>query len=115
MRVSIFGYPAICSLDFSLPICYNDNANHLQKGKKMGAANSLKSLVDVKAGDRAVVKELRGGRGFVARVASLGLIPGAEVEVIRNPQHGPIIIRIKGSYFALGRGEAAKVLVEDSA
>jgi ferrous iron transport protein A len=81
----------------------------------MEAANSLKPLVDLKAGEKAFVKELRGGKGFVARVASLGLVPGAEVEVIRNPQHGPIIIRIKGSYLALGRGEAAKVLVEDSA
>jgi ferrous iron transport protein A len=81
----------------------------------METANSLKTLIEVKAGEKAIVKELRGGRGFVARVASLGLIPGAEVEVIRNPGHGPIIIRVKGSYFALGRGEAAKVLVEDSA
>ncbi len=77
----------------------------------MEAANSFKPLVDVRAGEKVVVKELRGGRGFIARVASLGLIPGTEVEVVRNPGHGPIIIRVKGSYLALGRGEAAKVLV----
>ncbi len=78
----------------------------------MATANSLKLLADVKAGEKVVVKELRGGRVFAARVASMGIIPGAEVEVIRNPQHGPIIIRVKGSYLALGQGEAAKILVE---
>jgi len=60
----------------------------------------------------AVVEKLQGGRGFLGRLAALGFTPGAEVTMIQNYGHGPVIVSIRGTYIALGRGEAAKVLVK---
>lgn len=74
--------------------------------------NTLKSLADVPAGENTVVVTLRGGKGFVNRMASLGFTPGAEVQMVRNYRHGPIIARIRGTRVALGRTASLKVLVE---
>jgi len=73
--------------------------------------NGFKPLSEVPTGGKARIQSLRGGRGFVARMAALGFTPGTEVIMVQNYGHGPLIVSIKGSYIALGRGEAAKVMV----
>jgi Fe2+ transport system protein FeoA len=42
----------------------------------------------------------------------MGLLPGAEIEVMSNSHRGPFIIAVKGTRVVLGRGVAQKVLVE---
>ncbi len=71
-----------------------------------------KLLGELPAGARAVVRSLLGGRGFSARVAALGVTPGTEVTVIQNQRHGPMLIEVRDSRVALGRGEAFKIEVE---
>ena len=41
-----------------------------------------------------------------------GFTPGAEVTVIQNRSSGPIIVMVRDTRIALGRGEASKVEVE---
>jgi ferrous iron transport protein A len=69
-------------------------------------------LVELPAGTSAVVRSLGGGSEFVGRVSAMGIGPGATVEVLRNPRRGPLLVRVRDTRIALGRGEAAKVLVE---
>jgi len=54
---------------------------------------------------------LRGGRGLVSRLATLGFTPGAAVQMIQNYHHGPLIVMIRDTRVALGRGEAAHIVV----
>jgi ferrous iron transport protein A len=68
-------------------------------------------LSDLAPGETGVVKDLAGGWGFVSRLAALGLTPGGEVAVIQNFGHGPIIVLVRSTRIALGRGEAMKVQV----
>jgi len=42
---------------------------------------------------------------------TLGLTPGAGVTVLQNYGHGPLIVRVRDTRVALGRGEASNVLV----
>ncbi len=79
----------------------------------MESLNAAVPLSEVEAGRRVLVKKVAGGRGIVARMAAMGVVPGAELEVVRNPGHGPLIVRVKGSFLALGRGEAVKVMVQE--
>ena len=53
-----------------------------------------------------------GGHQFLSRLASLGFTPGARLQVVQNYGHGPIIVRLRDTRVALGRGEAKKILVE---
>lgn len=62
-------------------------------------------------GGVGVVQALHGGHGFVGRLAALGFTLGAKVTMVQNFGHGPIIVLVRDTRIALGRGEARKVLV----
>jgi len=49
------------------------------------------------------------GRNLSRRLSDLGLFEDTEVEIIKNDNSGPIIIKILNSKIALGRGEANKI------
>jgi ferrous iron transport protein A len=74
----------------------------------------LKSLSEIVAGKHSIVRQLRGGGEFLGRMAAMGFTVGAEVKVIQNYGRGPLIALIRDSRIALGRGEALKVLVEET-
>ncbi len=70
-------------------------------------------LHKLRGGDRAVVREIRGGHEVRQRLSSHGLHPGDAVEVIRAAfLRGPMLIAIHGVEVALGRGQAEAVEVE---
>ncbi len=75
----------------------------------------MKTLVDLKTGARAVIQQLHGGREFSSRMAGLGFSPTAEIIVIQNYGHGPIIVEVRETRVALGRNEANKVLISSGA
>jgi len=71
-----------------------------------------KSLSAVPTGETAQIRKMQGGHGFLSRLASLGFTPGAHLRVVQNYGHGPIIVSVRDTRVALGRGEAKKILVE---
>jgi ferrous iron transport protein A len=71
------------------------------------------SLDEVPAGKCMLVRQLRGGKEFVNRMAALGFIVGTEVRMVQNYGRGPLITLVRGVRVALGRGEALKVIIEE--
>jgi ferrous iron transport protein A len=71
----------------------------------------VRPLAEVPEGTQAVVQGLRGGGGFLGRMAALGFIVGGKVSVLQNSGRGPVIVLVRDTRVALGRGEALKVLV----
>jgi Fe2+ transport system protein FeoA len=69
-------------------------------------------LSSVSAGRKVKLCAIRAGRSFHARLVSLGLLPGTELEVIHNSAWGPFIVSVKGSRIMLGRGMAEKIEVK---
>jgi Fe2+ transport system protein FeoA len=74
--------------------------------------NSPRALSALPAGARGIIHSLLGGHGFGSRVANLGFTVGAPVSVRQNYGHGPLIVSLRGTLVALGRAEAAKILVQ---
>ena len=70
------------------------------------------SLSGVQNGELVQIRRMDGGHQFLSRLASLGFTPGAHLEVLQNYGHGPIIVRLRDTRVALGRGEACKILVQ---
>lgn len=68
-------------------------------------------LSDVKVGKHAVINQLCGGREFTNRIAALGFTIGTKIKVLQNYGKGPVIVSLRDSQVALGRGEAIKVMV----
>ena len=75
-------------------------------------AQNGSSLGSVRSGESVQIQRMAGGHQFLSRLASLGFTPGAQLEVLQNYGHGPIIVRLRDTRVALGRGEAEKILVE---
>jgi len=57
------------------------------------------------------VLSIRGGRGTIQRLSSMGIIEGSIINVVYNPGRGPIIIQMGNSRFAIGYGMARRVFV----
>jgi len=68
-------------------------------------------LNEIPAGASATVCEIRGGGHVMSRLATLGFTPGAQLAMVQNFGHGPLIVTIRDARIALGRGEAGKVFV----
>jgi ferrous iron transport protein A len=69
-------------------------------------------LVNLKEGEKAVIISIIGGVGVTQRLTDMGLTPSTEITVIKSAFFGPIEISVRGSKLAIGRGIAAKILVE---
>lgn len=46
---------------------------------------------------------------FCRRLGELGLYPGAEIQIVKNDNFGPLVLKIFDSQIAVGRTEAQKI------
>jgi len=77
---------------------------------RAGDAGAM-ALGDLPTGAAATVQGFLAGRGLVARCLALGFTPGAEVQMVQNLHGGPVIVLVRDTRVALGRGEAQKIVV----
>ena len=70
-------------------------------------------LSTFKSGVIVKLVSVGGGHGLRARLASMGLLPGVEVEIKSDSSRGPLILAILGGRVMLGRGMAEKILVRE--
>jgi len=82
----------------------------------VGAPNqdpSVTLLCQLVNGQKAKIIDFLGGLGFIKRMATLGFVPGTEIEMIQNYGGGPIIVSVRGSHVALGRRESCHIKVNN--
>ena len=65
----------------------------------------------LKMGEMAVVHDFDAGHTLLSRLTALGFTPGAQVKMVQNFGHGAVIVIVRDTRIALGRGEAAKIRV----
>ena len=51
------------------------------------------------------------GQGATSRLTSMGILPGEDLKLLSRGQHGPLVVEVKGTRVAIGRGLAVKVRV----
>lgn len=73
---------------------------------------AILSLSEITKGQQVTLTHIQVGQELTSRLTSLGLTPGVRVQVLQNHGHGPLIINVRGTKVALGRGEAEKLQVE---
>lgn len=66
-------------------------------------------------GRRMVVTAVHGGYGIRKRMADLGLNIGMDVTVVQSDCGAPLLVELKGSRYAIGRGLAHHIFVEPAA
>jgi DtxR family Mn-dependent transcriptional regulator len=80
--------------------------------RRSGQGEPMTSLSELSPFVWARVAGLPQASGLAKRLIALGLTPGAEVRVLQNWGHCPLIIEAHGARLAVGRGQAARVMVE---
>ena len=70
------------------------------------------SLAQAGCGLRLKVCRIGGGRGICARMATLGIFPGQEVELVCAAGQSRCLVRLNGSTVSLGDGVAENILVK---
>jgi len=89
----------------------NDSPNQRSiKNEKL--EKSAVSLLNLDVGEKGVVVRIVGGMTACRRLNELGLVPGTKIEMVNKINSGPVMIRVKGSKLALGRGMATKVYIK---
>ena len=81
----------------------------ISTGSISGGSLPLAFLPEGRAG---TVLEIRGGHGAVRHLEDMGFAPLARVLVLKSCQPGAMLVMVKDSRIALGRGIAMKILVK---
>ena len=76
----------------------------------MGKGEPLFPLSMASPGERVRVVRAVSGERMLHRLAELGLTLGTEVQIVQNAG-GPVLIAVRGSRLAIGRGMAFKLMV----
>ncbi|MCL0037332.1 ferrous iron transport protein A [Dehalococcoidia bacterium] len=71
-------------------------------------------LAMARPGEMVTVAGVRAGLELQRRLADMGLTPGVQIRVMNGQGPGPVLIDLKGSRVALGRGVAQKIMVTES-
>jgi ferrous iron transport protein A len=88
--------------------------HHSLAGSETMSDRPFVPLVQLVPGVRAIVRDIQGGADFSGRLAGMGLAKGTYLEILQNTGRGPVLLRTHGTRIALGRGEALKILVEET-
>jgi len=71
-------------------------------------------LAMARPGELVTVTGVRAGRGLQRKLADMGLTPSVQIRVINSGVPGPVLIEVRGTRLALGRGIALKILVREA-
>jgi ferrous iron transport protein A len=59
------------------------------------------------------VTSIAAGRQAQARLACMGILPGEVIKVVQRDNGGPLLVEVKGTRVALGRGISHMVTVHN--
>ncbi len=69
----------------------------------------------LKTGETGRIISLKGGNHFISRITAMGFTPETKIKMISNRGRGPIIVFLRDTMVALGRGETLKISVKAGA
>ncbi|MDC7127374.1 MAG: FeoA family protein [Spirochaetales bacterium] len=69
-------------------------------------------LSEISIGTEVVVESISGGKSLRQRLINLGVLPGAELKVVRISKHGPLVVNVQGAQVIIGRAMAGKIYVK---
>ncbi|MFH1662592.1 MAG: FeoA family protein [Chloroflexota bacterium] len=72
---------------------------------------STMPLSTVPSGKQVQIVNIEAGWGLQRRLADMGLTPGLKVMVISSQKPGSVVLDVRGSRLALGRGISHKIIV----
>ena len=75
-------------------------------------SNTIIPLSEIQKGEKGILELIQAHMGLSSRLMAMGLTPGVTVEMIQNYGRGPLIVNVRGTHVALGRGMARHLFVK---
>ncbi len=69
-------------------------------------------LIQMQTGQKAILTDMTWGMKLRRKLYDMGMTPGTQVSMISASGRGPVILDVRGSRLALGRGIVEKINVE---
>ncbi len=104
-----------CELEHHIPEEVETAIHRRMEAQKLpqGLPPGSLPLTGLLEGQKGLISSLSGGTSACRRLADMGLTPGTEVEVLKSALfRGPLMLRVRGTTLAVGRGLASKVFVK---
>lgn len=77
--------------------------------------SDMKTLADLESGQKGIILELQISSELMQRLASMGVLPGVEISIIkRAPLGDPLLLRFEGQEISLRRLDAAGIVLEEA-
>ncbi len=70
-------------------------------------------LSDAKSQVGLILSAIEGGERLERKLTEMGLVPGEEISKLESARTGPVILLVKGTKIAIGRGMADKIIVQE--
>ncbi|WP_034600922.1 FeoA family protein [Clostridiisalibacter paucivorans] len=67
----------------------------------------------VKSGQKVILRDISWGHKFRKRLQDMGLTMGVEFKIVANNLNGAVVIKLRDTKLAIGRGMSEKILVEE--
>jgi Fe2+ transport system protein FeoA len=72
----------------------------------------MKNINEFRKGDRIKILCMECGHSLQRRLTELGIFHGSDLEIIKNDNFSPVLVKIFDSRIALGQVEASKIYGE---
>jgi ferrous iron transport protein A len=69
-------------------------------------------LNEINAGQKVVIKEIKGNSRFLSRITSIGLTLGSEIVMLYNEKKVPLLFFSRDTVIALNQQESMDIMVE---
>ncbi len=69
-------------------------------------------LLKMQTGQKAILRDITWGIKLRRKLYDMGMTPGTPISMISASGRGPVILDVRGSRLALGRGIVEKIDVE---
>ena len=69
-------------------------------------------LGDISKNSLVKVTGFSGGDAMKRRLKDLGILVNEVIKIVKNDNHGPVIVNVKGADIVLGRTVTEKIIVE---
>ena len=76
------------------------------------ASSHIVSLTHAPANTPLTVYSTKGGHNFQRKIASMGIYPNENIEILERNPGGAMIIKVKGTRLAIGHGMSCKIKVK---
>lgn len=71
------------------------------------------SINELNAGKKCRIVALNGDNRFLSRIISIGLTPGCEIEIIRNPKKQAMLVYARDTMIAIAENESKNIFIEE--